>query len=289
MTLFALPKNRLIKNYAAVSNQPDTQKPNFFGTHQQTFVWLAVLGIFSLSSPTLIAQDDLSDLTPEERAFFEDDSFFETLEVQETPIKWIDPNKTHGQYALENTITILPDSVKTGVVGFTQCHLNLDEIRAIDIVYNPQTTKTLRVISTKGISQSKAFTSKIELYGVEKGAEVCIEGKNKTLEFNQTNQSWRLARGPYMRKFLDGYYPMHVAETISWPSETLNWKSTDILQEQPSLKSAKFTPLFSTSQPLPSNPQKPSFEINHKQGWIKSNYWFEGKLTLREQFTAKEL
>lgn len=243
---------------------------------------LITISTIGINTP-VIAQDDLSDLSPEERAFLEDDSFFQTMQVQDSPIKWVNPQKTENQYALTNEITITNNSFKTGFVNFSQCHTHLDAIRAIDIVYNPETTQQLKVLSSQKIQKVIAHAASIELKNVEKGAEVCVAGKVKTFRFDQQNQAWVLLRGPYMRKFLDGYYPMHVQETIQWPQAPIKWKKTEVFDKSQN----QFVKIFS-DRLLTKNPaETPHPQMQKSPQKIQGDYWFEGKLKINYLFISK--
>ncbi len=243
------------------------------------FKWLAVL--MAISGNTFAEEkNDLSDLSPEEQAFFEDDSFFQTMEVQDTPVKWVPAQKTQNQYALKNAITLTDETLKTGFVQFSQCHTHLDAIRAIDIVYNPQTTQELEVLSSKKIQTVTAHAAKIELKNVDKGAEVCVAGKVKTFHFNEQNQQWNLQRGPYMRKFLDGYYPMHVQETIQWPDIAIKWHATEIFDESQN----QFVEVFSDSLLQKNSAKTPHPQMQKSHNAMNIDYWFEGKLKINYLF-----
>ncbi|MBN2646956.1 MAG: hypothetical protein JXR44_04130 [Thiotrichales bacterium] len=224
---------------------------------------LAFLGMF-LSLPPAYALElqtiPEEDLTPEEKAWLEDDSFFASLEVSQGQLKWVDPQKTVGVYALSNRLILESDALKTGKVYFEQCHQNLDAIRAIDIVYNPETTSDLKVVSAKGVGRYQLQTAKVELYQVEQGAEVCIHGRNQTLTYDTVSQTWQIPRGPFMRKFLDGYYPMHLQETIEWEATALKWASLQI-NENPA-----------------AGTYSPKQNLDSSKSTLKVDYWFEGKL-----------
>lgn len=228
-------------------------------------IQLVCLIMTMAQAPLALAQeDDLSDLSAEERAFFEDDSFFQSLEVSRGTLNWVEPDKTLEQYALENRISLRPTSHQDGVVIFEQCHRHLDAISKIEVVYNDQTTSDLVVISTDKIQQAQAKDASVELIGVEKGAQVCIKGKSQTLTHD--GQQWQLKRGPYMRKFLDGYYPMHLTEVIDWQDSPLK------LVGQP-------------RAPLPV-PSKFIQQINPHS--MQFDYYFAGRLELTYQFEQEE-
>ena len=212
--------------------------------------------------------DDLSGLSAEERAFFEDDSFFQSLAVSTGNLKWVEPELTQDSYSLTNTITIDQQSLQNGEVKFSQCHINLDAFSKIEVVYNKTTTRDLKVIRHQGIANYVTKPFSVDLTGVEKGAEICIEGTSQTLTKVDTQENtWQLKRGPYMRKFFDGYYPMHVQESIHWQNVALELSG---LATEP-------TPLK-----IPD-----SFMLKPNANSIEMNYYFEGRLQTNYQFTQQ--
>lgn len=240
------------------------------------------IGVLLLSCQTAIAQeDDWSDLTPEQKAFFEDDSFFKAMAVNEGNLQWVTPQQTENQYALKNAIVFFGDSLQTRKVGFTQCHENLDAIHAIDIVYNAETTSELKVISATNIERHQTHSAKVELFNVSKGAKICIQGINQTLNFDPTSNSWQLKRGPYMRKFLDGYYPMHLQEVLDLSKTSLGLQSI-----QPQLNAQK---MGLESLPAGKISELPLPKITQQgKDIIQIDYWFEGRLQPIYQFSKQD-
>lgn len=212
--------------------------------------------------------ETLSDeeLSAEEKAWLEDDSGLNTALVNEGQLTFVDPELTAGKYALFNQIRFLGDSMQSRQIAFTQCHKHLDAIRAIDIVYNAQTISDLQVTSSKNIENYQVENDKVELYQVGKDAEICISGKSKTLSYNPESQLWELQRGPYMRKFLDGYYPMHLQESIQLSNSEFDFQQIHL---------AGNTQLKPLTQ----------IEQNGEGKTITLNYYFEGRLQPTYQFT----
>ncbi|MDX1336131.1 MAG: hypothetical protein R3312_10125, partial [Gammaproteobacteria bacterium] len=68
-----------------------------------------------------------------------------------------------------------------------------------------------------------------------------------------------LYNGPYMRQFLDGYYPMKVTLTIAYPDQLLNFRSA-------------------------SPEAQPGFDIKNKTGTLVVQALFEGRLTTQLSF-----
>ena len=206
--------------------------------------------------------DDLSDLTDAERAWLEDDSSLNALAVNGGQLNWLTENQTQGQYGLENSLILERSSLSDGWVQFTQCHNNLDAIRKIVVQYNPKNTRGLKVQSSEKIDSVSIDESNraAVLTGVGKQARVCIAGESKSLE--ETADGYLLKRGPYMRKFLDGYYPMALKETLTW-SQTGLKLVTEGMQSQ----------------------HGQSYDYSASSQKLVAKYWFEGRLSPRYVLT----
>ncbi len=227
--------------------------------------WIISLLLTLLPTVTMAEiefSEDMSDLSAAERAWLEDDSSLDSHLVNEGQIKWLPKAKTDSLYTLKNQLTLSPSSQLDGWVKFTQCHHQLDAISKVEIVYSEDTTRNLQVLSHQRIQQVVQQPFSVELTGVLPGAEICISGENKTL--HKTATGWKLERGPYMRRFLDGYYPMQL-------QETLNWKHSGLELEPSSIQ----THLGRESV------------LNKTEQQLHSNYWFEGILRTKYQFRSR--
>ena len=204
--------------------------------------------------------EDYSTLTPEQRAFLFDDSEFKAREISSETLKFLDPKEVPNGYWLDNYITIDKNALKTGWVKFEQCHYNLDPTNLITITYNKERTKTLDVKHAFGIEKHTINGTDIDLKNIQKGAEICVLGETKTLFTTPTG--FVMKRGPYMRRFMDGYYPMHVEENITFP---------------PSIK---------PKEDFYNNELGKIF--NNSDNLIKALYWFEGELRTVYPFKASK-
>lgn len=63
----------------------------------------------------------------------------------------------------------------------------------------------------------------MELTEIDLGAKLCMQIESKALvKLNEAG--FRLRNGPYMRKFLDGYFPMRVTLEIKYPELLISLK-----------------------------------------------------------------
>jgi len=95
---------------------------------------------------------------------------------------------------------------------------------------------------------------------VEPGARLCLSAQTRALR-NTGNGYFNLTNGPYMRKFLDGYYPMRVTLEIDYPPRTL--------------------------QLIDISPQaQPGLILDARSGAIRMDAFFEGELQTLIQFES---
>lgn len=232
-------------------------------------VFIVSLSLASTAHAEIEFTDDLSGLTEQEKAWLESDMVDENFHVNRGELIWISPQKTQNQYRLENRIFLTPDSMKTGWVRFEQCHYQLDAINKIEVVYHTERSRQLKAIEFQNIQKVENKSSSVVLIGVKKNAHVCIEGETLSLFPNQSlansqakDATWTLKRGPYMRKFLDGYFPLQVSEEIHWADTPLQLNS-----------------------PQNTNQLGKHIKIDGQQ--LNATYHFEGRLTLNYNFSQQ--
>ncbi|MBT9568694.1 MAG: hypothetical protein IV085_10400 [Thiobacillus sp.] len=157
-----------------------------------------------------------------------------------------------------NQIHIDPDSLNSGWVTLKQCHTNLDPVPRAQITFREGYVRDLKVESATRIKQAWVEDATIQLVDVERGAKLCLLAQTRALR-NTGNGYFSLTSGPYMRKFLDGYYPMRVTLDIDYPSKVL--QLIDIAPQA-----------------------QPGLILSAKRGIIHLDATFEGELNTLIQF-----
>jgi len=156
-----------------------------------------------------------------------------------------------------NRIHLTNQSLDDGWVELHQCHENLDPVAASQIVFDPRRIRALRIINHSGIGDAYVQDASVQLQNVETGASLCLAAESQALH-QQPDGCRQLRNGPYMRRFLDGYYPMRVSLQVSFP-ETLEIRNVD-----------------PASQPGVQRHQQP--------GWLSLSMQFEGRLHTQIRF-----
>jgi hypothetical protein len=120
-----------------------------------------------------------------------------------------------------NRLVIDADSVATGWVSLEQCHEGLDAVPALEIVFAAGRVRDLAITETRNIGRAWVEDHSVQLEDVGRDSRLCLSAH--TLALRPGEQTLALANGPYMRRFLDGYYPMRVQLRVSYPETLLRY------------------------------------------------------------------
>ena len=118
-------------------------------------------------------------------------------------------------------IEIGPASLDSGWVLDRQCHMHLDPVAALEIVFGAGKVRRLRITRSENIGDARVVGHSVQLQNVGKNASLCLESELHSLERDPLTGRYVLASGPYMRRFLDGYFPMRLTLEISYPHDRL--------------------------------------------------------------------
>ena len=151
-----------------------------------------------------------------------------------------------------NRITLSASSLVDGWAGLYQCHENLDEVSSAEIVFNHDRVRKLQVISHTNIGKATVEGASVQLANIERQARLCLQAESRVVHVTDAD-SVRIRNGPYMRRFLDGYYPMHVSIEVRLPSA--GW-------------------LYAGGTP----PMQPGFRVKQSGATVEIDAWFEGEL-----------
>jgi len=210
---------------------------------------------------SLSVQLQAAELTKEQlEAWFNDDTRLHPhefvsnegeLEFLSSPPKKRTPN-------LQNKVFIKEDSLKTGWVQINQCYDELDPIEAVEVVYRYREMRGLKVQSFKNIDKAVVQGQSVQLDNVQKGAELCVAIEARILIRNKNGQ-YQFRNGPFQRRFLDSYFPMHVQLDVQFPENLLVVSSV--------------TPDVA-----------PGFKVTKEKNRLQIDAWFKGKLLIEVNF-----
>jgi hypothetical protein len=161
-----------------------------------------------------------------------DELFFKgTADVNEGELHFLTTLPDRPVHHHQNRITILESSLEDGWVRLDQCHHNLDAVPDAQVTYREGRIRALRVTRAENIERAWAEAHSVQLRNVQRGAVLCVEAETMALSRNG-EASYSLSNGPYMRKFLDGFYPMRVSMTVRLATDKLRFVAS-IPEEQP--------------------------------------------------------
>lgn len=160
-----------------------------------------------------------------------------------------------------NTLTLNRESLLHGWAALEQCHENIDQVPRAQILFNLSKIKDLRITSYSNIEAAWVEGPSVQLKNVTAGARLCVAAQSRALTKTGAN-TYTLKNGPFMRKFLDGYYPMHVSMRVKLASNDLALE--------------KITPQ-----------EQPGFAVKKTPGEVNIDAWFEGRLQTEMQFNGR--
>lgn len=167
---------------------------------------LATLLVFALPLATVAEPDPL-----------DDDSLWDPphTESNRGDLKFLATPPEQAVHHHHNRITLMASSLDDGWVTLRQCHNDLDRVRRAQILYNADTTRNLEIESQSNIGESWVQGASVQLRGIEPGAELCVRARSQMLRVLDA-ENYILENGPFMRRFLDGYFPMRVTLAVEW-------------------------------------------------------------------------
>lgn len=181
-----------------------------------------------------------------------------TAEVNEGELTFLTTPPDKPVHHHQNRIRITEDSLKSGWTELEQCHDNLDAVPRAQITFREGYIRNLRVLESHVIGEAWVQGPSVQLREVHPGARLCLAAQTRALN-NSGNGYFTLNNGPYMRKFLDGYYPMQVSLKLEYPARLL--QIIDI-----------------------SPPEQAGFHVSQKAGVVNIDTLFEGELRTQVQF-----
>jgi hypothetical protein len=151
-----------------------------------------------------------------------------------------------------NRIIIHDSSLDDGIATLEQCHEHLDAVPRAQVLYNEDRIRGLAIEHRKHIGEAWVEGASVQLRDVERGAELCVSARTRALETHE-NGGYVIRNGPFMRQFLDGFYPMRVSLEIELPPGKLRFDGI-------------------------SPAEQSGFRVSHDAGGIRVDTYFEGRL-----------
>lgn len=157
-------------------------------------------------------------------------------------------------------VRITPSSLEDGWVVMEQCHQGLDRVPVAQILFREGTTRAIEVLSARNIEAAYPEANSVQLRRVGDDAEVCVRAETQAL-YPIDSGVFELRNGPFMRRFLDGYYPLQLLLSIEYPPVI------DLVDHTPEAQ--------------------PGFTVAVSPGLVEVDSLFEGELRTRFRFLAR--
>jgi hypothetical protein len=152
-------------------------------------------------------------------AWFNDDAEQRAIDVNEGELRFLTRGEEPHMHQGMNRIRLMPASLQDGWVEPVQCHEQLDAVPLAEVVYTNYVLRKLRVIDARFIDKVTLQGATVQLQGVQGNAHLCVGMEIQALQRNGAN--YVLRNGPFQRRFLDGYYPMHVVLEVDYAESGL--------------------------------------------------------------------
>ncbi|MGB5307174.1 MAG: hypothetical protein WBO57_13115 [Gammaproteobacteria bacterium] len=181
--------------------------------------------------------------------------------VNEGDLRFLDQPPSGPVHAHYNRIGITTRSLNDGWAALYQCHTHLDVVPAAQVVFNAERIRSLQVKEVAGIGQARVEGASVQLEDVQPGARLCLAAESRVIE-THADGGFVVRNGPFMRRFLDGFYPMHVTLEFILPPGA--W---ELVHSQPAAQSG--------------------FTVTEEAGRVRVDTWFEGELRTEFYFRPR--
>ncbi len=181
--------------------------------------------------------------------------------VNEGVLRFLETPPATPVHHHQNRIRITAASLRSGWIDLWQCHDHLDAVPRSQITFREGYVRRLKVDTSSRIGRAWVEGPSVQLKDVAPGARLCLSAQTRALR-DTGNGYYSLSSGPYMRKFLDGYYPMRVTLDVRYPPAELH-----LLDVSP--------------------PRQPGLAHDEAPGRLHLDSRFEGELRVLFQFERR--
>ena len=204
--------------------------------------------IFLVAAPLMASSPESDD----DFDWFEEEFAKLAREVNEGELRFLPEPPQKSFHHHHNEITLLASSLTDGWVQLRQCHYNIGNVGAAQILFREGGIRNLRVTQADNIEKAWVEGNTVQVVINEEESALCIAAESMALT-PADDGIYLLNNGPFLRRFLDGYYPMRVTMQVLYANSGLSFD--------------KISP-----------PGQPGFEVGFTSDSINFEAWFEGEL-----------
>lgn len=223
---------------------------------------LVLLGILAGAGAPLVANE----ISPEELERWFNSNSMEPpryKEVNDGELVFLDKPPEKVPHHHHNSLTIQPTSLQDGWIILEQCHTNLAQVEAAQVVFNKERVRDITILSYRNMERAWVEDASVQMTNIKADAKLCIKASSRALVHN-ADGTYSLRNGPFMRRYLDGYFPIRV-------SLDLNYAATG-------LKLVRMHPAAQAG-----------YKVTQGDGTLHIDALFEGRLETEFQFRNKNL
>lgn len=134
-------------------------------------------------------------------------------DVNEGELAFLDQPPDEIVHHHRNVMTLDRGSLLDGWVRLEQCHHNIDDVARAQIIFRAERIRGLHITDSINIGRAWVEDASVQLSNVGKDSSLCLAAETRAL-IASDDGGYRIDNGPFMRRFLDGYYPMRVSQKI---------------------------------------------------------------------------
>lgn len=152
---------------------------------------------------------------------------FDLLDINEGELRFLERPPEKSPHLHSTHVFISDESLKTGWVTAKQCHYHLDQVSALQVVFNKSRVRRIEILQADNIERAWVEDASVQVTNIGKNAVLCILSENRAIKRDAADGTYEWHGGPYMRRFLDGYFPMQVKLAIDYPPDLVRLESID--------------------------------------------------------------
>ncbi len=183
---------------------------------------------------------------------------FDLFDINEGELRFLERPPDKPPHLHSTHVFLSAESLRTGWVKAKQCHYNLDQVSALQVVFSRRRVRHIEILQADNIGRAWVEGASVQVENVGKDAVLCILSENRAIRRIAEERTYEWHGGPYMRRFLDGFFPMQVKLAIDYPADRIRLESID--------------------------PGTLRFKTVAQPGYIRIDALFEGKLDITIRF-----
>ncbi|MGV6826894.1 MAG: hypothetical protein ACWA5Q_07950 [bacterium] len=141
------------------------------------------------------------------------------IEVNEGELDFLTSEPEKPPHLHHHHLRISQSSLTDGWVSLFQCHQQMAVTGSAEIAFHPERSRNLKVTFTDNIGHTSVEGHSVQMEDIQHGAVLCLSLETHAL--HQQENAWVLRNGPFMRRFLDGYFPLLLTMTVDWRNTDL--------------------------------------------------------------------